>query len=142
VKYLLDTDHISIWQTKKGRDYLRLRARLDSHDLDDIACCIVSLHEQLIGCHSAIIRARHAKDVANGYRLLEGLYRHYTQSRLLPYDDRAIVAFDTLAAAKTRGSTMDLRIASIAIANNLILVTRNTVDFSKVPGLVLEDWTI
>jgi tRNA(fMet)-specific endonuclease VapC len=37
---------------------------------------------------------------------------------------------------------MDLRIASIAFSHGLIVLTRNLRDFSKVAGLVIEDWTI
>jgi tRNA(fMet)-specific endonuclease VapC len=37
---------------------------------------------------------------------------------------------------------MDLRIASIAIANQMTLLTRNRVDFERVPGLMFEDWTV
>lgn len=33
----------------------------------------------------------------------------------------------------------DLQIAAIALANNLILVTHNTREFSRVDGLRLED---
>ncbi len=35
----------------------------------------------------------------------------------------------------------DLMIASIAVANGLTLVTNNTSEFSRVPGLKLEDWS-
>ena len=34
----------------------------------------------------------------------------------------------------------DLLIASIALANGLTLVTHNTREFSRIPGLKLEDW--
>jgi tRNA(fMet)-specific endonuclease VapC len=37
--------------------------------------------------------------------------------------------------------TEDLRIAAIAISQQLILLTRNQKDFVKVPELKIEDWT-
>jgi tRNA(fMet)-specific endonuclease VapC len=37
---------------------------------------------------------------------------------------------------------MDLRIASIALSQDLTLLTRNHRYFSKVPQLRIEDWTI
>ena len=38
--------------------------------------------------------------------------------------------------------TMDLMIAATALAENAILVTHNTKEFKRIPGLVVEDWTI
>ena len=36
--------------------------------------------------------------------------------------------------------TMDLLIASIALVNNLILVTNNEKEFSRINGLKIENW--
>jgi tRNA(fMet)-specific endonuclease VapC len=36
---------------------------------------------------------------------------------------------------------MDLKIASIAIANDAVLVSRNLSDFEQVPDLSVQDWT-
>lgn len=36
----------------------------------------------------------------------------------------------------------DMQIAAIALANGCTLVTHNTAEFSRVPGLVIEDWQV
>jgi tRNA(fMet)-specific endonuclease VapC len=37
---------------------------------------------------------------------------------------------------------MDLKIASIATANDALLLSRNLNDFVQIPNLKVEDWTI
>ena len=62
----------------------------------------------------------------------------------LPFDDAAAEAYGRLRAELARRGTPigpnDLMIAAIALADDLILVTHNTSEFSRVPGLRLEDW--
>jgi tRNA(fMet)-specific endonuclease VapC len=66
----------------------------------------------------------------------------FASAPVLPLDQSAIVIFDRLRQQKVRIGTMDLRIASIALANNLIVLTRNGRDFNQVSGLITEDWII
>jgi tRNA(fMet)-specific endonuclease VapC len=96
----------------------------------------------VLGCHSYIARARHSADVIRGYRMLSRLLCDYAAISVLPFDPTAAAAFDSLVAQRLRVGTMDLRIASIALAHGLILLTRNTRDFRQIPGLVTEDWTV
>ncbi len=64
----------------------------------------------------------------------------------LPFDDVAASVYAVirahLEAAGTPIGPYDLQIASIALANNLTLVTHNTREFSRVPSLLLEDWEV
>ena len=64
----------------------------------------------------------------------------------LPFDDTAAIMYGPIRAALEQAGTPigpnDLLIAAIALANNLTLVTHNTREFSRVPGLALEDWEI
>ena len=73
---------------------------------------------------------------------LEALLRHL---RVLPFDDRSAEYYAIIRADLQRKGRMidanDLVIAATAIAHKTVLVTHNTRDFSRIPGLLLEDWT-
>ncbi len=142
MKYLLDTDHISIFQRQSGAEYRSIALRISSHPPTDLTLSVVSFHEQVLGCHTYITRATTATEIVRGYAMLGRLLSDYAAVAVLSFDTHAAALFEGLLAQRIRISTMDLRIASVALANRLILVTRNLTDFRRVPGLTLEDWAI
>ena len=64
----------------------------------------------------------------------------------LPFDDSAAEVYGRvraqLEAAGTPIGPYDLQIAAIALANDLVLVTHNTQEFSRISGLRIVDWEI
>lgn len=62
----------------------------------------------------------------------------------LPFASEAARIFGEIRADLARKGTpigpYDLQIAAIALANNCVLVTHNTGEFSRIAGLKLEDW--
>jgi tRNA(fMet)-specific endonuclease VapC len=142
VRFLLDTDHISILQRQSGKEYAILSSRISQHPRTDFAFSVVSLHEQLLGCNAYLSRARKTADVVRGYSMLGGVAHDFSTNVTLPFDAPAGTVFDSLLAQRTRIGRMDLRIASIALSRGLILLTRNASDFSKVPTLQFQDWTV
>jgi tRNA(fMet)-specific endonuclease VapC len=142
VKYLLDTDHISFLQRRSSVEFTRLILRMGQYSQDDFALSIVSLHEQVLGAHDFINRGQTNNDVVRGYTLLMEILQSFSSAPILPFDVEAIAIFEDLRRQKIKVSTMDLRIATIALSRNLVLLTRNERDFSKVPDLVTENWTV
>jgi tRNA(fMet)-specific endonuclease VapC len=142
VRYLLDTDHISFLQRRSSIEFNRLMIRIARYAPEDFALSAVSFHEQTLGAHNFINRAQTNTDMIRGYNLLLEILQGFSSAPVLPFDAEAIAVFDELRSQKVRVSTMDLRIASIALSRELVLLTRNVRDFSKVPKLVTEDWTV
>jgi hypothetical protein len=70
VRYLLDIDHISFLQRRSGPEYAALADRLTTHLPEDFALSVASFHEQVLGAHTFIIRARTTADTVRGYALL------------------------------------------------------------------------
>ncbi len=139
--FVLDTDHISILQAKAGDDWRRLKKRLDEQPRSNFYVSIVSFHEQIGGWYAQLARAKSATDTLRAYRMLERTLATFAGAQVLPFDEAAIELFADLRQQKVRIDTLDLRIACIAITRNMTLLTRNTVDFVRVPGLKFEDWT-
>jgi tRNA(fMet)-specific endonuclease VapC len=69
MRYLLDTDHLSILQRQSGADYHNLVARMAQYSLDDFAISIITIQEQMLGCHAYINRARYPNELVKGYDL-------------------------------------------------------------------------
>ncbi len=60
-------------------------------------------------------------------------------------DDVIFKAANIYASLREQGlviSDADIFVASIAITNNLVLVTNNTNHFSRIQGLLLDNWKI
>lgn len=64
----------------------------------------------------------------------------------LPFSSEAAPHFGEIRAALvSQGQPIgpyDLQIAAIARAQGLVVVTHNTSEFARVPGLMLEDWLV
>ncbi|HEY7428581.1 MAG TPA: type II toxin-antitoxin system VapC family toxin [Gemmataceae bacterium] len=62
----------------------------------------------------------------------------------IPFDDASAERYGRICAdLAAKGELIgpnDLLIAAIALAHGLTLVTHNSKEFSRVPGLTLEDW--
>lgn len=139
--FLLDTDHIGLLQLSEGRESDRLRARMEAYTRSDFYFPIVSFHEQVVGWNNYVNRAKKSDGVARAYRMFEVILADFAKNQVAPFDDLAAAQFDALRRQRIRIGTMDLRISATALVHGYTVLSRNLVDFQKVPGLRSEDWT-
>lgn len=109
-------------------------ARLQSTSPAEVRLCAVVKAELLYG-------ARHSRRVDENLRLL---HRFFEPLASLPFDDRcaeeaAFIRLDLGRSGRPIGPN-DLLIAATARAHDLVLVTHNTREFGRVPGLRVDDW--
>lgn len=85
--------------------------------------------------------AFHSLRVAENLRILGQFFEPFIS---LPLDDRCIENYGRLRSELTRSGNPigpnDMLIAAITLTHGLILVTNNTREFSRVPGLQIENW--
>jgi tRNA(fMet)-specific endonuclease VapC len=79
--------------------------------------------------------------VARRYLWLRESLDFFSIMRVLDFDETAAEQFGQLRQLRLRVGTQDLRIAAIALTTDSIVITRNKRDFSRVPGLQIEDWS-
>ena len=139
---MLDTDHVVILQTAATGEFSRLVDRMSQYPAADFWVSIVGFHEQVLGWNAYISRAKDMTSVVRGYRRFHDLLEYFRDAQVLPFDAAAGQQYEALRAARVRVPTMDLRIAAIALSRDLTVLTRNLIDFERIPGLRVEDWTI
>ena len=136
--YVLDTDVVGFASQLNPKVLKRIR---DLSPEDSVVTTIITFGEDLGGWLPACRRASNGTARARAYARLQRGLDFYRGWVCLPFDTTAAAIFDQLRDQKLRVGTNDLAIAATSLSVNGTLVTRNTVDFSRVSGLRLEDWT-
>jgi tRNA(fMet)-specific endonuclease VapC len=136
--WILDTDHVSLFQT----GHPLVTQRVQSIEPNALAVTIVSVEEQMYGRLNRIRRAKSTDDLKLGYFNLNRTLEYFQTINVIDFDQAAADCYQEIIGQKLRVGTQDLKIAAITLSRQAIVVTRNYRDFSKVPGLQIEDWSI
>jgi len=136
---ILDTDHLVEYQKGTSPQALRLKERLEQAG-EPFATTIITVEEVMRGWLAAVRRTTDPVRQVSAYGRLRHLFRFFGTWDVLDWTPASAAEFTALKAAKTRVGTMDLKIASIAIANNATLLSRNLNDYRNVRSLLVADW--
>lgn len=112
----------------------RVRPHLEKHTPSQLRMSAVTLAELRFG----VARSKNGKRAASNLRVL------LSRVAALPFDGAATNRYGEIRAhLEARGTPigpLDTLIAAHAVALRRILVTHNTREFRRVPGLDVEDW--
>lgn len=128
--YLLDTNTLIYFFKQQGH----VAEHLKNVAVNQIAIPSVVLFELEYG----LLRSSQPEAQRQGIAAALSAYRVLD----LDYNSAKSAAWvkHSLEAAGTPIGHCDQLIAGIALANKLTLITRNTREFSRVPGLLVENW--
>lgn len=136
--FVLDTDLLTLYYRGDRNVVRSVGARAAS----ELAISVISVDEQLTGWYTLTRQARRPEQLARAYEQLSEAVVRLARWRILPYTQSAIARVAQLKALRLNVWLMDLRIAAIALENGAVVVTRNQRDFSRIPGVNVEDWSV
>jgi tRNA(fMet)-specific endonuclease VapC len=139
--YILDTDILTLFE----RGHSSVVARLGQTSFHEIGITVITAEEQIRGRLAQIRRYSsnqgRTQEYLESYRWFRETVEIIRDFSILDYDERAHAIYESLRQQKLRIGASDLRIAAITLSVSGILITRNSVDFGKIAGLAIQDWT-
>ncbi|WP_310483549.1 type II toxin-antitoxin system VapC family toxin [Chamaesiphon sp. VAR_48_metabat_403] len=138
--YVIDTDLLSLYQ--RNHPQVSAQIRLARQNGMTLTTTIVTVEEQYAGRLAQIQKAKTPELLIAAYDRLTTTFFLFSQLEILGYNRTADDYFRQFRQQGIRIGTQDLRIASISLAHNAIVVTRNHKDFGQVPNLIIEDWSV
>jgi tRNA(fMet)-specific endonuclease VapC len=140
IRYILDTDHISLFMGRKSV----VRPRV-LQILPECSITVISVHEVFNGWVSQINRSDNESFKTSAYNQLHEVAQFFKKIEILDYDSKASAVYSQLIRGTPklghRRMDKDVRIAAIALSINATVITRNRKDFEIIPGLKIENWS-
>lgn len=136
--HILDSDTL----TYLHAGHPRVVANLRSLDDPDVAITVITKIELLRGRFEFVLKAATGEDVLRAQQLLARTEELLSQLFVLPFDASAAPHFDRLRGQSNlrKIGRADLLIASIALGQRAVVVTRNLRHFRQIPGLQVINW--
>jgi tRNA(fMet)-specific endonuclease VapC len=135
---VLDTDHL-VELDRGSSQGAALQRKLEDAG-DEVATTIISAEEQFRGWLAQLHRQRDPHEQIATYQRLQRRIAFFAAWHVLPWDTNAADILQGLRRQRVWIGTMDLKIASIVLAHDAMLLSRNLRDFQQVPNLRVEDW--
>lgn len=112
----------------------------------NLAITIITVQEIFNGWVVKINDRGESANLVNLYTKLWTTQEYFKAVTIINFDNAAYTVYNNLLKENQQLNKKrlqkDLRIASIALSRNAIMITRNQKDFSQIPALKLEDWTL
>jgi len=137
---ILDTDHVSALQAEGSDVRETLIWRMKRSKDRDFAVTVITLEEQMKGWLAEINSTLDFSRQVGSYQRLAGMFLFFSALKIVDFNEAAAERTLGLRKARVRIGTMDLKIASIALSRDVLLLTANARDFAQVPGLRFENW--
>jgi tRNA(fMet)-specific endonuclease VapC len=136
--HLLDSDTLSHLHSGHPRVLANIRSIEDS----EIGTTIVTKIEILRARYDFVLKAADGEQLLRAQQWLDVSEEQFSQMLVIGVDGSASIQFDRLRRLKRVRSIgrADLLIASIALANDATLVTRNLRHFRQIPNLRVVNW--
>jgi tRNA(fMet)-specific endonuclease VapC len=135
--YLLDTTTLTLLQ----RGHPRVTASLAAHAGDTVGVTTVNVEEVIGGWFALLRRARTNAHAGQAAQSLADAVAFLRLFPVYPTTAPVLDRYDQLVRLKLNVGKMDLKIAAVALDVPATVVTNNTRDFGRVPGLRTEDWS-
>lgn len=135
---VLDTNHF-VAIVAGGSLALKLSQRATETDADLITT-IITAQEVSQGWLAAINREQAGPAQVFSYARFQSALKDFNKITILAFREDDSRTFVKLRKLIPQAGTMDLKIASICLAHDALLLTRNLRDFNQVPGLRIENW--
>jgi tRNA(fMet)-specific endonuclease VapC len=136
--FLLDTDHLSLYQQGNAR----VLRNVATHINDQLAVSVITVEEQLRGWLTALAKAKDDARREHVYLRMAQTVESLACWTVLPFPLAAMRQHADFIRKYRHVGSNDLKIAAIALEFNATVVTHNRRDFSIIPGLRLDDWAL